>query len=133
MAAAGHPVKVTCVHPGYIKTPLIHNASTATALDKNALAAVFDKVAITSPERTAQDHPATRSQSNKARVLPGADAKLFDAIVRVMGSGYMRVLGADEQATAPADALMSRYGSSPSGCSARNASATNPGSVPSST
>jgi hypothetical protein len=80
------------VHPGYIKTPLIHNASTATDLDKNALAAVFDKVAITSPERTARIILGA-VERNKARVLPGADAKLYDAIVRVMGSGYMRVLG----------------------------------------
>jgi NADP-dependent 3-hydroxy acid dehydrogenase YdfG len=90
MAVAGHPVKVTCVHPGYIKTPLIHNSTTATDLDKNALAAIFDKVAITSPERTAKI-VMRAVQGNKARVLPGADAKLFDAIVRVMGSGYMRL------------------------------------------
>ena len=31
MAVAGHPVKVTCVHPGYIKTPLVHNATAAPA------------------------------------------------------------------------------------------------------
>jgi NADP-dependent 3-hydroxy acid dehydrogenase YdfG len=92
MAAAGHPVRVTCVHPGYIKTPLIHNASTARDLDKNALAAVFDKVAITSPERTARII-LRAVERNRARVLPGADAKLYDAIVRVMGPGYMRVLG----------------------------------------
>jgi NADP-dependent 3-hydroxy acid dehydrogenase YdfG len=92
MAAAGHPVKVTCVHPGYIKTPLIHNATTATDLDKSALATVFDKVAITSPERTA-NIILRAVESNKARVLPGADAKLFDAIVRLTGSGYMRLLG----------------------------------------
>jgi NADP-dependent 3-hydroxy acid dehydrogenase YdfG len=90
MTAAGHPVKVTCVHPGYIKTPLIHNASTATDLDKNALATVFDKVAITSPERTAKII-LRAVEGNRARVLPGADAKLFDAIVRVMGSAYMRL------------------------------------------
>ena len=90
MAVAGHPVKVTCVHPGYIKTPLIHNATTATDLDKNALATVFDKVAITSPQRTAK-MIARAVEGNRARVLPGADAKLFDAIVRLTGSGYMRL------------------------------------------
>ncbi len=92
MAAAGHPVQVTCVHPGYIKTALIHNASTATNLDKNALAGIFDKVAITSPERTAKIILRAVARG-KARVLPGADAKLYDAIVRVTGSGYMRLLG----------------------------------------
>ena len=90
MIVARHPVKVTCVHPGYIKTPLIQNSTAATGLDKNALGAIFDKVAITSPQRTAKTILRAVA-ANKARVLPGADAKLFDAIVRVAGSGYMRV------------------------------------------
>ena len=90
MIVAGHPVKVTCVHPGYIKTPLIQNSTAATGLDKTALGAIFDRVAITSPQRTAEI-VLRAVAANKARVLPGADAKLFDAIVRLAGSGYMRV------------------------------------------
>ena len=90
MAVAGHPVKVTCVHPGYIKTPLIRNMTAVEGLDKNALASIFDKVAITSPQRTAKVI-LNAVAKNKARVLPGPDAKLFDLVVRVMGSGYMRV------------------------------------------
>jgi NAD(P)-dependent dehydrogenase (short-subunit alcohol dehydrogenase family) len=90
MAVAGHPVKVTCVHPGYIKTPLVRNSTAAAGLDTNALDAIFTKVAITSPERAAKiilDAVA----KNKARVLPGPDAKLFDFVVRLTGSGYMRL------------------------------------------
>ena len=90
MAVAGHPVKVTCVHPGYIKTPLVHNATAAAGLNIDALDAIFQKVAITSPERTAKI-VLNAVAKNKARVLPGADAKLFDLIVRLTGSGYMRL------------------------------------------
>jgi NADP-dependent 3-hydroxy acid dehydrogenase YdfG len=90
MIVARHPVKVTCVHPGYIKTPLIQNSTAATGLDKTALGAIFERVAITSPQRTAEI-VLRAVAANKARVLPGADAKLFDAIVRLAGSGYMRV------------------------------------------
>ncbi|WP_137144405.1 SDR family oxidoreductase [Mycolicibacterium sp. CR10] len=90
MIVAGHPVKVTCVHPGYIKTPLVQNSTAATGLDKTALGVIFDRVAITSPQRTAEI-VLRAVAANKARVLPGADAKLFDAIVRLAGSGYMRV------------------------------------------
>ena len=90
MIVARHPVKVTCVHPGYIKTPLIQNSTAATGLDKTALGAIFERVAITSPHRTAEI-VLRAVTANKARVLPGADAKLFDAIVRLAGSGYMRV------------------------------------------
>ena len=90
MAVAGHPVKVTCVHPGYIKTPLVRNSTAATGLDTNALDAIFTKVAITSPQRTAKII-LNAVAKNKARVLPGADAKLFDFVVRLTGSGYMRL------------------------------------------
>jgi NADP-dependent 3-hydroxy acid dehydrogenase YdfG len=90
MVLAGHPVKVTCVHPGYIKTPLIQKSTSAQGLDTDALAAVFDRVAITSPERTAKII-LNAVAKNKARVLPGPDAKLFDLIVRVTGSAYMRL------------------------------------------
>ena len=90
MAVAGQPVKVTCIHPGYIKTPLIQNATAAAGLDTNALDTVFQKVAITTPQRAAKII-LNAVAKNKARVLPGADAKLFDFIVRLTGSGYMRV------------------------------------------
>jgi NAD(P)-dependent dehydrogenase (short-subunit alcohol dehydrogenase family) len=91
MAVAGHPVKVTCIHPGYIKTPLVQNATAAAGLNINALDAIFQKVAITSPERAATII-LNAVAKNRARVLPGADAKLFDFIVRSTGSGYMRLL-----------------------------------------
>jgi NAD(P)-dependent dehydrogenase (short-subunit alcohol dehydrogenase family) len=90
MAVAGHPVGVTCVHPGYIKTPLVHNATAAAGLNINALDSIFQKVAITSPERTARIILNAVAR-NRARVLPGPDAKLSDFIVRVGGSGYMRL------------------------------------------
>src|SRR5262249_25449228 len=92
MAVAGHPVKVTCVHPGYIKTPLVHNATAAAGLNIGALDAIFQKVAITSPRRTG-NIILNAVAKERAGVLPGVDAKLFDAVVRVAGSGYMRVFG----------------------------------------
>ena len=61
-----------------------------TGLNTNALDAIFQKVAITSPERTAKII-LNAVAKNKARVLPGPDAKLFDFVVRLTGSGYMRL------------------------------------------
>ena len=90
MAVAKLPVKVTCVHPGYIKTPLIQHSTAAAGLDTNALDKIFTRVAVTSPERTAKII-LNAVAKNKARVLPGADAKLFDFVVRLTGSGYMRL------------------------------------------
>jgi NAD(P)-dependent dehydrogenase (short-subunit alcohol dehydrogenase family) len=90
LIVAGHPVNVTSVHPGYIKTPLIKHMTPADGLDGGALDAIFQKVAITSPERAAKIILRAVAK-DRARVLPGADAKLFDLIVRVLGSGYQRV------------------------------------------
>jgi NAD(P)-dependent dehydrogenase (short-subunit alcohol dehydrogenase family) len=90
MIAAGHPVAVTCVHPGYIKTPLVENATAAAGLNIGALDAIFQKVAITSPQRAARIIVDAVAK-NKARVLPGPDAKLSDVVVRLTGSGYMRL------------------------------------------
>ena len=91
MLQAGHPVAVTTVHPGGIKTAIARNATAADGHDANELAELFDKkLARTSPQRAARIIlEAVRKK--KARVLVGADAKILDAIVRLTGSGYQRL------------------------------------------
>jgi NADP-dependent 3-hydroxy acid dehydrogenase YdfG len=92
MVLAGHPVKVTAVHPGGIKTAIAQNAGAAVGLDASQIAAIFDKkLAITSPERAARVIVAGVGK-NRARVLVGPDARTFDILVRLTGSGYQRVV-----------------------------------------
>ena len=90
---AGHPVAVTTVHPGGIKTAIARNATVAEGLDQGELASLFDKrLAKTSPQRAAQVIlEAVRKK--KARVLVGADAKVLDILVRLTGSGYQQLFG----------------------------------------
>lgn len=92
MILAGHPVKVTSVHPGGVKTAIARNSTAADGLDTVSMAEWFDtKMARTSSERAAEiilDGVA----KGKAKVLVGADAKILDAFVRVSGSGYQRVV-----------------------------------------
>ena len=94
MILAGHPVKVTSVHPGGIKTAIARNSTAAEGLDTATMAEWFDtKMARTSSERAAEiilDGVA----KGKAKVLVGADAKILDVFVRASGSGYQRVLTA---------------------------------------
>jgi NADP-dependent 3-hydroxy acid dehydrogenase YdfG len=91
MQLAGHPVKVTTVHPGGIKTAIARNMTTAEGLDKDELAQQFDKkLASTSPQKAARII-LDGVRKNKARVLVGPDAKALDAIVRITGSGYQRL------------------------------------------
>jgi NADP-dependent 3-hydroxy acid dehydrogenase YdfG len=91
MALNGHPVKVTSVHPGGIKTAIARNATTAEGVDPTAQAKFFDKrLASTSPQRAAEIILAA-VRKNKARVLVGPDAVVLDLIVRITGSGYQRL------------------------------------------
>ena len=91
MVLAGHPVKVTCVHPGGIKTAIARNMETVEGLDKVELAQTFDKkLASTSPQKAARII-LEAVRKNKARVLVGPDATALDLIVRATGSGYQRL------------------------------------------
>jgi NADP-dependent 3-hydroxy acid dehydrogenase YdfG len=93
MIVAKHPVKVTTVHPGGIKTAIARNATAAEGLDPVALAKTFDnKLAKTSPEKAAQII-LDGVRKNHARVLVGTDAKILDIVVRLTGSGYQRIFG----------------------------------------
>jgi NADP-dependent 3-hydroxy acid dehydrogenase YdfG len=91
MVLAGHPVGVTTVHPGGIKTAIARNATAAEGLDAAELASVFDKrMAITSPPRAARII-LEAVRKNKARVLVGPDAKALDLMIRLTGSGYQQL------------------------------------------
>lgn len=92
MVLAGRPVKVTCVHPGGIKTSIVRTMTAAEGVDVTEVAKTFDnRLARTSPQ-TAARVILDGVRKNKARVLVGADAKLLDVMVRVMGSNYQRVV-----------------------------------------
>ncbi|GKU36119.1 SDR family NAD(P)-dependent oxidoreductase [Mycobacterium montefiorense] len=93
MFVAGHPVKVTTVHPGGVKTGIARNATVAEGLDAAELAKVFDKrMASTTAEKAARVI-LEGVRKNKARVLVGTDAKVLDALVRLMGPAYQRLFG----------------------------------------
>ncbi len=91
MTLNGHPVKVTSVHPGGIKTAIARNGAAAEGVDPELTAKFFDKrLANTTPQRAAEVI-LEAVHKNRARVLVGPDAKVLDAIVRVTGSGYQRL------------------------------------------
>lgn len=91
MVLAGHPVTVTAVHPGGIKTAIARNAR-AVGVDQAEHANFFDKkLAKTTPERAAQVI-LDGMLAGKPRVLVGADAKVLDLLVRVTGPGYQKLV-----------------------------------------
>ncbi|WP_137725321.1 SDR family NAD(P)-dependent oxidoreductase [Prescottella subtropica] len=92
MLIAKHPVQVTCVHPGGIKTAIARNATMPDGDDQVTFAQFFDKhLARTTPEDAAKTI-VNGVRKNKPRVLIGADAKFLDAWVRIVGPSYQRVV-----------------------------------------
>jgi NADP-dependent 3-hydroxy acid dehydrogenase YdfG len=102
MVLNGHPVKVTAVHPGGIKTAIARNGLVAEGVDAEELAKFFDeRMASTTPRRAAQII-LEAVRKNKARVLVGLDAKALDLVVRLTGSGYQRLFSPVVRRTKPA-------------------------------
>ena len=92
MLVNGHPVRVTCVHPGGIKTAIARNAGAVDGEDAATLAQFFDaKLARTSPESAARTILRAVT-GNRPRAVVGLDARLLDLLVRVTGPGYERLV-----------------------------------------
>lgn len=91
MLLEGHPVKVTCVHPGGIKTNIVNLATASNGADLDGIRELFS----TRMARTSADDAAATIlrgvRKGKPRVLIGADAHLFDAAVRILGPAYQRI------------------------------------------
>ncbi|HEV2781133.1 MAG TPA: SDR family NAD(P)-dependent oxidoreductase [Actinophytocola sp.] len=83
-----HRVGVTCVHPGGIRTDIVRNARGA---DSGGLRDGFDRIARTTPERAAEII-LRGVERNRPRVLVGADAYLIDALPRLLGPLYQRLI-----------------------------------------
>jgi len=94
MLVGKHPVKVTCVHPGGIKTAVARNATVADGEDPQTFAEFFDKwLARHSPEMAAATIVDGVAKGH-ARVVVGWDAKALDWLARITGSSYQRIVAA---------------------------------------
>ena len=101
MLMSKHPVKVTCVHPGGIKTAIVRNARATASHDQASVARHFDaKMAKTTAERAAEII-IDGVLANKPRVLVGSDAKALDLVARVLGARYQRVFALAAKRMAP--------------------------------
>jgi NAD(P)-dependent dehydrogenase (short-subunit alcohol dehydrogenase family) len=88
MLVAGHPVTVTCVHPGGIRTGISRHGRKAAGLDAARIDALFDKkLAKMSPDRAAEII-LDGALAGKPRVLVGLDAHVIHQLARVMGARY---------------------------------------------
>ena len=101
MLVAGHPVGVTAVHPGGIKTAIARNARVSEHEDKQATADLFDKkLARMSPERAAEIIVGGILR-NRARVLVGIDAHALHHFAKLTGCRYQDIVAAASKRVMP--------------------------------
>jgi short-subunit dehydrogenase len=102
MLVAGHPVGVTVVHPGGIKTAIARNARYSAKEDGAQSAQLFDtKLARMTPERAAEII-LKGVETGKARVLVGIDAHAVHHLAKLMGSRYQELVANRAKKVAPA-------------------------------
>ncbi|MFL6145655.1 MAG: SDR family NAD(P)-dependent oxidoreductase [Labedaea sp.] len=89
MLVARAPVRVTCVHPGGIRTNIVRNARGGDANPEEA-SRRFHRIAHTSPEQAARII-LRGVRRDRPRILVGPDAYVIDALPRLLGPLYQRV------------------------------------------
>jgi NAD(P)-dependent dehydrogenase (short-subunit alcohol dehydrogenase family) len=92
LLAAGKPVRVTCVHPGGVRTPFVQHADAAPGEDLATVEKYFRRITVTTADGAAR--AILRGvRLNRGRLLIGPDARAADAAQRIFGSQYERVAG----------------------------------------
>jgi len=102
MLIAGHPVGVTAVHPGGIKTAIARNARVSERESKTETAKLFDeKLARMTPEKAAEII-VNGILGKKARVLVGIDAHALHHLAKLTGSRYQDIVARTSKRILPA-------------------------------
>jgi len=92
MLINGHPVTVTCVHPGGIKTGIARHGRKTRGQDGPAIDRLFEKrLARMSAEKAARII-LDAAVAGKARQLVGVDAHLIHHFAKLTGSRYQDVV-----------------------------------------
>lgn len=101
MLASNHDVRVTCVHPGGIKTAIARNSTAADTYEQRDMAQLFDRYLAHTSADAAARRILSGVAADRGRVLIGLDARALDLFVRLTGSGYQRVVSAVASAFMP--------------------------------
>jgi NADP-dependent 3-hydroxy acid dehydrogenase YdfG len=105
---AGHPVAVSCVHPGGVKTNIARAARSQTS-DEDERAERFEQLARLTPDEAAEII-VRGVERRRARIIVGHDARALDTLQRVAGSGYQGLVW---RAAKRAEARRSQLASGP--------------------
>ena len=90
-------IKVSCVHPGGIKTNIVNNAkffkSCDTSISKEEATAIFNRVIANTTADKAAKIIISGIKKDKARIMVGPDAYVFDWLKRLFPVGFQKLAG----------------------------------------
>lgn len=90
MLLSGHPVGVSCVYPGVVRTPIFEKVRTGPSLDPAAVTHQTTQLPAVSAERAAT--VILRGvRRRRARILIGPDARIFAALTRLFPAAHQRL------------------------------------------
>jgi NAD(P)-dependent dehydrogenase (short-subunit alcohol dehydrogenase family) len=92
MLINGHPVTVTCVHPGGIKTGIARHGRKTRGQDAAAIDRLFEQKLARMPAEKAARIILDAAVAGKARQLVGIDAHLVHHFAKLTGSRYQDVV-----------------------------------------
>jgi NAD(P)-dependent dehydrogenase (short-subunit alcohol dehydrogenase family) len=87
-----HPVTVTCVHPGGIKTGIARHGRKTASQDAAAIDSFFEKKLARMTADKAAQIIVKGALAGKARVLVGADAHALHHFAKLTGSRYQDIV-----------------------------------------
>lgn len=87
-----HPVTVTCIHPGGIKTGIARNGRKTASQDTSKIDELFEKRLARMTAEKAAGIILDGALKGKARVLVGIDAHALHHFAKWTGSGYQDVI-----------------------------------------
>ncbi len=92
MLISGHPVAVTCVHPGGIRTGISRNGRKTRSQDAAAVDSLFEKKLARMTAEKAAAIILKGALAGKARVLVGIDAHAVHHFAKLTGSHYQDIV-----------------------------------------
>ena len=102
MLVAGHPVGVTVVHPGGIRTHIADNSRVTGDASRRDTVRLFNERLARMPAERAAEIIIEAVLKNKARCLVGLDAHALHHFAKLTGSRYQDVLAAAARRILPA-------------------------------
>ena len=102
MLVAGHPVGVTVVHPGGIKTHIADNSRITGDASRRDTVQLFNEKLARMPAERAAEIIVGAVLKNQARCLVGIDAHALHHLAKLTGSRYQDLLAAAARRVLPA-------------------------------